>query len=133
MPEVASPARQYFDPPTLYKSKVYTQAVRSGNMVFIAGQCASDPNYDVPSMDPHDQARLCYQNVRSALEAAGASMRHVVKINTYSTLAEYRKILMDVRKEFFQEPYPPSTGVVVTSLAKPEFLYEVEVVAIVDD
>jgi len=82
--------------------------------------------------DPYVQARLCYENVRLALEAAGATMRNVVKITTYSTHPDYRKILIEVRKEFFEPPYPASTGVVVTSLYDPAALFEVEAIAVVD-
>lgn len=134
--------REYFTPPTLYKSAIYSHAVKVGNIVFIAGQCANvpDENSSEPTLtprivglgDPYTQARQCYQNVRAALEAAGATMRDVVKINTYSTHPDYRRILIDLRGEFFDPPYPASTGVVVSSLYDPAALFEVEVIAIID-
>lgn len=125
---------EYYNPPTLFKSEVYCQAVRSGNMVFSAGQCSTAPGHlPVGKGDPYLQARQTYQNVKLALEAAGATMQDVVKINTYSTLDEYRKIMLAVRQEFFEPPYPASTGVVVTGLAHPMFLYEIEVVAILGE
>jgi len=122
---------EHFNPTTLFKPEVYCQAVKAGNMVFTAGQCSTAPSeLSVGKGDPYVQARQTYQNVKLALEAAGASMQDVVRINTYSTLDEYRKIMLGVRKEFFEPPYPASTGVVVTGLAYPTFLYEIEVVAI---
>jgi enamine deaminase RidA (YjgF/YER057c/UK114 family) len=131
---------EYFNPPTLYKSSIYSHAVKSGNIIFVAGQCSHQPQGDVvvnPEIihkaDPYGQARQCYLNVKLALEAAGASMKDVVKINTYSTHPDFRAILINLRKEFFPEPpYPASTGVVVTSLFDPHAMFEVEAIAIVD-
>ena len=136
---------EYFNPPTLYKSSVYSHAVKAGNIIFVAGQCSHQPDDSVgptPSNtastkivgkgDPYFQARQCYENVRLALEAAGATMRDVVKITTYSTHPDYRRILIDLRKEFFDPPYPASTGVVVSSLFDPAALFEVEVIAIIE-
>jgi 2-iminobutanoate/2-iminopropanoate deaminase len=133
--------KEYFNSPKLYKSPVYSHAVKVGNIIFVAGQCANVPAPDgseiaVPNIpgpgDPYAQARLCYENIRSALESAGATMRDVVKINTYATHPDYRKILIDLRKEFFEPPYPASTGVVVSSLYDPRAMFEVEVIAILD-
>ncbi|MEE9262804.1 MAG: RidA family protein [Dehalococcoidia bacterium] len=125
---------EHFNPLTLFKPEVYCQAVKAGNLVFTAGQCSTAPGQlSVGKGDPYIQARQCHQNVKLALEAAGASMQDVVKINTYSTLDEYRKIVLEVRKEFFKPPYPASAGVVVTGLAYPTFLYEIEVVAILGE
>jgi enamine deaminase RidA (YjgF/YER057c/UK114 family) len=119
---------------------VYSHAVKVGNIIFVAGQCPNAPSPSDPITyseivckgDPYGQARLCYQNVKAALEAAGASMRDVVKINTYSTHPDLFKILIEVRKEFFEPPYPASTGVIVTSLYDPNAMFEVEVIAIVE-
>ena len=133
--------KEYINPATLYKSSVYSHAVKAGNIIFVSGQCAnvsedhpewSESHKAIRPGDPYFQARLCYQNLKAALEAAGATMRDVVKINTYSTHPDYRKILIEVRKEFFEPPYPASTGVVVTSLYDPAALFEVEAIAIVD-
>jgi enamine deaminase RidA (YjgF/YER057c/UK114 family) len=136
----ASMAARFLDPPGLHRPAQYSQAVRTGNVVFVAGQCAYVPG-DGPDRagrfvgagDPHLQARQCHENVRLALEAAGATMQDVVKINTYSTHPDHRKILMAARPDYFQPPYPASTGVVVRSLANPDALFEVEVVAVVKD
>jgi enamine deaminase RidA (YjgF/YER057c/UK114 family) len=133
-------APQYLDPPTISRSAIYSQVVRAGNLVFVAGQCAHVPSDGAPTRDhpligvgdPLVQARQCYQNVQYALEAAGAAPRDVVKLNTYSTHPDYRKILNDARPEFFAPPYPASTGVVVSALFKPEALFEVEAIAVVD-
>ena len=135
------PAPQFFDPTTLSRSASYAAAARAGNLVFTAGQCAHVPrepddptpgHYIVGPADPYVQARQCYQNVQHAVEAAGASMADVVKLNAYSTHSDWRKVLNAVRAEFFTLPYPASTGLVVTSLSRPESIFEVEAIAVVD-
>jgi 2-iminobutanoate/2-iminopropanoate deaminase len=138
---------QHFNPPTLIDmTAIYSHAVKAGNLIFVAGQCAHRPLPDgkgvsakepsdiiVGKGDPYAQARLCYENIRHALEGAGATMRDVVKINTYSTHPDYRAILIALRDEFFEPPYPASTGVVITSLFDPAALFEVEVIACVNN
>jgi enamine deaminase RidA (YjgF/YER057c/UK114 family) len=132
---------QFLDPPTLSRNPLYSQVVRAGNLVFVSGQCAHAPSGDgtptraagtVGLGDPAAQARQCYENVRLALEAAGATTRDVVKLNTYSTHPEYHRYLREARPEFFEPPYPASTGVIVPSLSKPEWLFEVEAIAVVE-
>jgi enamine deaminase RidA (YjgF/YER057c/UK114 family) len=131
--------KEYFNPPTLYKSAIYSHAVKAGKLIFVAGQCSHLPQGEdvvnptiIHKADPYAQARQCYMNVKLALEAAGATMKDVVKINTYSTHPDFRAILIDLRKEFFRPPYPASTGVVVTSLFDPHAMFEVEAIAVVD-
>jgi enamine deaminase RidA (YjgF/YER057c/UK114 family) len=132
--------RRYLDPPSLSRSSIYSQVVRAGKLVFVAGQCSHVPTDGTPTRhhqivgvgDPLVQARQCYQNVHHALEAAGATMRDVVKINAYSTHPAYGRVLDDVRPEFFAPPYPASTSIVVSALFTPEALFEVEAIAAVD-
>jgi 2-iminobutanoate/2-iminopropanoate deaminase len=132
--------REYFNPPTLYKSSIYSHAVKAGRLIFVAGQCSHQPQGDtvvnpeiIHKSDPYAQARQCYINVKLALEAAGSTMKDVVKINTYSTHPDFRAILIGLRQEFFQPPYPASTGVVVTSLFDPHAMFEVEAIAYVEE
>ena len=60
-----------------------------------------------------------------------ATMRHLLKTNTYITHWAYRPLVGEARDEFFpQPPYPPSTLVVVQGLAEPHFLVEIEAIAV---
>jgi 2-iminobutanoate/2-iminopropanoate deaminase len=135
------PATRHLDPPTISRSSIYSQVVRAGNLVFVAGQCAHVPTDGTPTRDHHIigagdpllQARQTYQNVLHALQGAGADARHVVKLNTYSTHPDYRKVLLETRAEFFTPPCPASTGVVISALFKPEAIFEVEAIAVVED
>ncbi len=81
--------------------------------------------------DPEAQARRVFVNMKAVLEAAGASMDDVVKITMIiRNAADFPKI-GGVRREFFKDPYPASTAF-VAALLNPDWLVEVEAVAVVD-
>jgi enamine deaminase RidA (YjgF/YER057c/UK114 family) len=107
--------------------------VKNGTPVFIAGQVALDPSgHLVGAGDLRTQAQQVFENLRSAVEAAGGSFYNIVKLNVYvvdrSHLPQYR----EVRDQFIDVGNPPaSTAVQVAALFRPEFLIEVEAVAVV--
>lgn len=85
--------------------------------------------------DLRAQATQVLENVKNALAAAGATFADVVKQNTYivNLKPEDLPIVREVRSQFFPAENPPaSTLVGVTALAGPDFLIEVEVIAVVD-
>ena len=65
------------------------------------------------------------------MEAGGGTMQSIVKLNTYLIDIRHRADLMPVRKEFFGEKTPASTLVAVAALAHPDWLIEVEAIAVV--
>ena len=77
------------------------------------------------------QLRQVGENLRAALEAAGAPLDHLVKTTTYVTDIEEYFRHVDVRMEYFRA-LPTSTTVEVRRLAHPDFLVEVEAIAVVD-
>jgi enamine deaminase RidA (YjgF/YER057c/UK114 family) len=107
--------------------------VKSGTPVFIAGQVALDPSgHLVGPGDFRAQAQQVFENLKSAVEAAGGSFSNIAKLNVYvvdrSHLPQYR----EVRDQFIDIKNPPaSTAVQVAALFRPEFLIEVEAVAVV--
>ena len=126
--------REHFAPLTVHKPiGAYSPAVRVGNVIFVSGQIPLQPDGRVVSpADPRGQAVQCFENLRNVLDAAGASLRDVVKITTFSTHHAHRQVMGEVRREFLEPPYPASTSVIVTSLAEPEYLFEIEAVAILE-
>jgi enamine deaminase RidA (YjgF/YER057c/UK114 family) len=122
-------AKGIFDPPT------YSQAVKvSGahTTLFIAGQVA----YDAQGKPAHPgdfkaQARAVFQALKAQVEAGGGTLDSVVKLNTYLTDIRHRADLVPVREEFFGKKTPASTLVAVAALAQPEWLIEVEAIAVV--
>ena len=89
----------------------YSQAIRAGDLVFVAGQRPQDPATGQIDDGIGAQTRRVLQNVRSVLEAAGCTLADVVKVNVY--LADLRDFdtFNAVYREFFSEPYPARTTV----------------------
>ena len=89
----------------------YSQAIRAGGLVFVAGQRPQDPVTGQINDEIGAQTRQVLQNVRSVLEAAGCTLADVVKVAVY--LADLRDFdtFNAVYREFFAEPYPARTTV----------------------
>jgi 2-iminobutanoate/2-iminopropanoate deaminase len=111
-----------------------TVAPPGGKLVFCSGAVAFGPDGRVVGEgDIVAQTRQTMENLRLALEAAGASFADVVKITNFVTdVTEYPKIA-PVREEFLQAPYPASTMVEVKGLMYPELMIEIEAVAVVHE
>jgi enamine deaminase RidA (YjgF/YER057c/UK114 family) len=118
-----------YDPPT------YSQGIKVTNaqtLLFIAGQVAYDK--DGSPMHRGDfkaQARECFRSMKALVEAQGGTLQNVVKINTYVTDIRYRVDLVPVREEFFGKKGPASTLIAVPALAHPDYMIEIEAVAVV--
>jgi 2-iminobutanoate/2-iminopropanoate deaminase len=110
----------------------FVPAVKVGNTVYVSGQLARDA-HDRIEGDMAVQARRCIENIRVILEAAGARLEHVVKINAYMTDMRLAPQAWAVREEYFAASPPASTGVQVVALTRPEALIEIEVVAVITD
>ncbi len=118
-----------FDPPT------YSQAVKvtgARTILFLAGQVAYDDKGNAAHRgDFAAQARAVFRAVKAQVEAGGGTMQSVVKLNTYLTDIRHRADLVPVREEFFGKKTPASTLVAVAALAHPDWLIEVEAIAVV--
>lgn len=110
-----------------------SQAVRSGDFVYLAGQVALDSDGNVVGSDLGSQARQTFENIKHLLAKAGAELTDVVKMTTYFvgdiTDPAERDKYFKVRREFFGDHQPASTGVRVAGLALQELLLEIDVVA----
>ena len=121
-------ARGVWDPP------LYAQAVKvSGaqTILYIAGQVAYGPD-GAPQHagDFKAQARAALQALKAQVEAGGGTMASIVKVNTYLTDIRHRADYGPIREEFFGEKMPAHTLVAVAALAAPEFLIEIEAIAV---
>jgi len=123
-------AREVFDPP------IYSQAVKvtgGETVLYLSGQVAYDDNGGVAHPgDFKAQARAALQAVKAQVEAGGGTMANIVKVNTYLTDIRHRADYGPIREEFFgkKKKMPASTLVAVTALAQPEFLIEIEAIAV---
>lgn len=113
----------------LYSHVVVAEGRR---LIFIAGQLARDRHGAVVGPgDMRAQIRQVGENLKAALAAAGATMRDVVKTTTFVTDIEEFFRHADERTALFGDELPSSTTVEVRRLSRPEFLVEIEAVAIV--
>lgn len=129
---------QFLNPSDLPTPPGYTQVVvaRPGQTVYVAGQVALDRDGRlVGEGDFLTQCRQTFANVGRALTAAGADFSHVVKLTTFvtdmSALVHFRTARDEVLGPAIGTPPPASTLVQVQRLFRPEFLLEIEAVAVV--
>jgi enamine deaminase RidA (YjgF/YER057c/UK114 family) len=122
----------------MYKRKKFTwsDAVKKGKIISISGTVATDENHRTLYPGNLDsQMRYIYESVKTLLEKMGASMDDVIKTTDYITpqaVPQYAKTA-EIRREYFKDgSYPAATGVVVHSLLRPDWLIEIEFLAVVD-
>ena len=122
----------------MYRRKKFTwsDAVRKGKIIAISGTVATDENHrTVHPGDLEGQVRCIYESVKTLLERMGASMDDVIKTTDYiapQAVPQYAKTA-EIRREYFKEgSYPAATGVVVHSLLRPDWLVEIDFLAVVD-
>jgi enamine deaminase RidA (YjgF/YER057c/UK114 family) len=110
----------------------YSRAVRAGDMVFVAGTTAAQPDGTVfGGDDAYIQARRCFEIIERALAEAGATMRDVVRTRMFVTDISRWEEVGRAHGEFFREVKPVATMVEVSRLLTPEMLVEIEVEAVV--
>jgi len=114
----------------------YSNVVTSppGKLVFVAGQVALDADGNIVGAgDIVAQTRRVMENIRLALEAAGATFADVVKIVNYITDVNEFSKMAAVRREYLREPHPTSTLIEVQALMFPELMIEIEAMAVVPE
>jgi enamine deaminase RidA (YjgF/YER057c/UK114 family) len=127
---------RFMNPPTMEKPPGYTHVVEikgDARIVFIAGQLGVDRNGKFAGApgDFKAQAVQAFENLKAALEAAGAGFEHLVKITNFLVDIE-RNIgtFREVRDRYLVKAAPPaSTAIGVPALARPGALFEIEAVA----
>jgi len=121
------------NPAGLWTAARLTQMVEveGARLIFLSGQVAANADYKVESSDIRRQAHAVYDNIEIALRAAGATLANVVKTTTYLTSADYIAPSREVRVERYKnlEAPPANTLLIVSRLAEPEMLIEIEAVA----
>ena len=117
-----------FDPPT------YSQGVRVGNaqtILFLSGQVAYTADGGVAHRgDFKAQARGAFEAIKALVESQGGTMSNIVKITTYVTDMGYRADLAPLREEFLGKKGPASTLVAISALAHPDWMIEIEAIAV---
>src|ERR1700690_1264234 len=109
--------------------------VARGSMVFVRGQVGQDLDtaVNVGIGDAAAQAEQAMKNIETLLGEAGARLEHICKITIYLTDPRFREAVYRRIGRWLRGVYPVSTGVVVAGLAPPEWMVEVDVIAVIPD
>jgi enamine deaminase RidA (YjgF/YER057c/UK114 family) len=111
----------------------FCNAVVADNIVFLRGQVGMDleTNESVGIGDPAAQAERAMANIEMLLAEAGAQLEDICKLHIYVTDARYREPVYLVVGRWLKGVYPCSTGVVVSGLARPEWVVEIDATAVI--
>jgi 2-iminobutanoate/2-iminopropanoate deaminase len=104
--------------------------------IYLAGQLGMKPDgkFAGDRGDFRAQAIQCFENVKAALAAVGATFEHVVKLNNYLVDMAHLPVYFEVRDRYVDTRNPPaSTTIEISKLARDDALYEVEAIAVVPE
>jgi 2-iminobutanoate/2-iminopropanoate deaminase len=131
MPKAVTP-KKFGAPLGMYS---HGMVASGGEIVVVAGQVGIGQGGGVAGGDVVAQTKQALENVRAVVEAAGCSMRDIVRLQTFLTHAADIPGFMKARAEVFpgyfpDGVYPPNTLLIISSLVKPELLVEIEAMAV---
>ncbi len=111
------------------------QVVRAGNMVFVRGQVGQDleTRESVGTGDAAAQTEQAMTNVKLLLEDAGSKLDHICKVTIYIIDPRYREDVYRVVGRWLKGVFPVSTGLVIDAFARPEWVMEIDVIAVIPD
>jgi enamine deaminase RidA (YjgF/YER057c/UK114 family) len=109
--------------------------VAKGSMVFVRGQIGQDldTSQSVAIGDAEGQTEKAMANIKMLLEEAGSKLEHICKITIYIIDPRYREPVYRTVGKWLKGVFPVSTGIVVSALARPEWLVEVDAIAVIPD
>jgi 2-iminobutanoate/2-iminopropanoate deaminase len=121
-------------PINLHRPFGYAHAIQIDNTIYISGQIPLDQEMNVVGKnDIAAQTETVYENLKKVVEEAGGTMTHIVMLNIYCTDIEaFDKKTRHLRKKYFGNYYPATTAVEVKRLYRPDFMIEMEAVAVLD-
>lgn len=109
--------------------------VARGTMVFVRGQIGQDldTSENVGIGNVEAQAEQAMANIKMLLDEAGSELGHICKIVIYLVDPRYRETVYRVVGKWLKGVFPVSTGVVISALARPEWLVEIDVTAVIPE
>ena len=130
---------RHLNPPAIPAPRGYSHVVETkgpSRTIYLAGQLGMKPDgrFAGDRGDFRAQAIQCFENVKAALAAVGASFKHVVKLNNYLVDMAHLPVYFEVRDRYVDTKNPPaSTTIQISKLAREDALYEVEAIAVVPE
>ncbi len=130
---------RFHNPSTMPATRGYTHVVETkspGRTIYLSGQLGMTPDGKFAGApgDFRAQAIQCFENLKAALAAVGATFEHVVKVNNYLIDMAHLPIYFEVRDRYVDTKAPPaSTAVQISKLARDEAVYEIDAVAVVPE
>jgi enamine deaminase RidA (YjgF/YER057c/UK114 family) len=109
--------------------------VARGTMVFVRGQIGQDidTGESVAIGDAAGQTERAMANIQMLLREAGSSLEHICKITIYIIDPRYREAVYRTVGKWLKGVHPVSTGIVVSALARPEWLVEIDAIAVIPE
>lgn len=104
----------------------YSPALRVGDWLMVSGQVPIGADGATVSMDSETQWRQALDNIKALVEAAGATLDDVFRLDVFVTDIRHYLNHSDIRKEYFKPPYPICTALEVSGLAREEWVIEIE-------
>src|SRR5204862_3752096 len=109
-------------------------AEAKGRLVFISGMTARRADGTIAGIgDIEAQTRQVCENIKAAVEAAGGTMDDICRVDVYVRNMEQFEAIHKVRREYFHEPLPASTMVEVVKMTHPDYLIEINAIAVIPD
>jgi 2-iminobutanoate/2-iminopropanoate deaminase len=105
-----------------------SRVTQAGQMIFTSGQLGRGPDGQIVAGGFANQARQALENLRAAVESTGCNLADVVKTTVWLTDRAYNAEFNMVYREFFADPFP-ARSVVISDLAAPEAMIEIEAIA----
>ena len=103
-----------------------------GRVLHISGHVAQDAEGNIVGIgDIRSQTRQTLENIKRVLDSVGGTMSYIAKVTVFVTDMSSLDDIHEVRSEFFDPPYPASSLVEVSRLVRPEYLIEIEAIAVI--
>src|SRR5438067_13940325 len=115
----------------------FSQAISieaKGKLVFMSGMTARRADGTIAGVgDIEAQTRQVCENIKAAVEAAGGGMDDICRVDVYIRNMEQFEAIHKVRREYFREPLPASSMVEVVKMTHPDYLIEINAIAVIPD
>ena len=104
-----------------------------GKIIWLRGQCPQnlDDAVNIASSNPAEQTHKVMKNIAQLMNEAGGEIKHLVKLVVYITDIKNREAVYRTIGQYTKKVSPVSTGLVVNSLGRPEWLVEVDAIAVI--